>query len=163
MSKELTRDYMINEIMFKNPHLNRKHYECATDRYLKFHYDVEFNGLMDKPKQEDGCRLFGIGNLYNYGGYTLVVASSKDEARDMFLQNMFKSWLQDIVTCENDAHFNEDGEPLNGMAHIYLEYKNNGIYELTDDELFNYYKEHYPITDNNIFDLQTRVWDGSND
>lgn len=157
MEKELTRQEMINKLASEGYFK----VERMTDRYLKFVYDKEFNGLMDGPLQEDGYRLFGLGDLHDYGGYTLVVAKTKEEAKGMFLQNNFMFWLEGVIDYENSVKIN--GNNVSSyVSEKYSEYNKDGVYEMTDEQLFEYYRERYPIEDDEIIDLKRRVWNGEN-
>jgi hypothetical protein len=159
MEKALTRQEMVNKLVSEG--YFKDSIERMTDRYLKFLYDKNFNGLMDGPLQEDGYHLFGLGDLHDYGDYTLVVAKTKEEAKGMFLQNNFMFWLEGVIDYENSVKIN--GNNVSSyVSEKYSEYNKDGVYEMTDEQLFEYYKEHCPIKDDEIVDLKTRVWNGDN-
>lgn len=159
MEKELTRQEMIDRLAsdgYFSGYLKK-----STDRQLKFMYNKKFNGLMDGPLQEDGYRLFGFGDLHDYGDYTLVVAETKEEAREMLLRNNFIFWLEDVIDYENEV--NMVGNNVSSyVLEQYSNFNKDGVYEMTDEQLFDYYKEHYSIEDDKIVDLKTRVWNGEN-
>ena len=159
MEKELTRQEMIEKMVSEG--YNKDSLEIWTDRQLKFLYDKNYNGLMDGPLQEDGYRLFGLGDLHDYGSYTLVVAKTKEEAKEMFLRNNFMFWLEDVINYENNVKIRgNNASPY--VLEEYTKYNKDGVYEMTDEQLFEYYREHYPIEDDEIIDLKRRIWNGDN-
>jgi len=76
---------------------------------------------------ENGFRLFGCGDLNDYGSYTLVVANSKEMAYEILSEYLFKIWKNDIYYGKECGCFDDDGNPLNGYAQKTLENEANGL------------------------------------
>ena len=105
---------------------------------------------------ESGYRLWGHGELEDYGEYSLAVADSKEMAYKILSENGFNSWKKKIYWNKENSHFDKDGNPLNGCADKTLEYEAKGFFTMTDEELFNYYKNLFTIDE--VVDLQTNLW-----
>ena len=108
---------------------------------------------------KDDFRLFGCGALEGYGEYTLAVAKSKEEAYDILSENGYNIWKEHIYDYKENSRFGSNGEPLNGCARETLENEANGLFDMDDKSLFDYFKINLFRIDD-VVDLQTNVWNG---
>jgi hypothetical protein len=108
---------------------------------------------------ENGYRLFGCGDLNSYGDYHLTVADSIEKAYEILSKASYNEWKSDIYFHKGNSHYDKDGKPLNGCACYELNYKEQGLYDMSDEELFHYYTANvFPI--DKITDLKTNIWHG---
>jgi hypothetical protein len=107
---------------------------------------------------KEGYRLFGCGDLNDYGEYTLVVADSKEMAYELLSKFLFEKWKKHIYEYKENSHFDSNGKPLNGCAYETIENTEKGFFQMNDEQLFAHYKnELFKIEE--VVDLKTNVWD----
>ena len=108
---------------------------------------------------ENGYRLFGCGDLTSYGDYRLVVTDSIEKAYEILSKNTYNEWKKDMHFDKEESLFDKDGKALNGCACYALNYQEQGLYDMSDEELFHYYTANvFPIDE--VTDLKTNIWHG---
>lgn len=103
-------------------------------------------------------KLFGYGNLQNYGQYYIVMAKSIDEATKILQEKIYKAFKQMIFDYKDKAHFDKNGNALNGCADIFLYCDKKGYYDMNDDELFNAFCENEFGKDLFCLELDKKVY-----
>ena len=113
---------------------------------------------------ENGYRLFGCGecgdiDLDQCCEYHLAVADSIEKAHEILSKKCYNKWKSDVYYDKKYAQFDKDGKPLNCSARWILEYKEQGFFDMSDEEQFHYYTANvFPI--DNVTDLKTNIWCG---
>ena len=109
---------------------------------------------------ENGYRLFGCGDLNNYGDYKLAVADSIEKAYEILSKKCYDEWKKEIVHAkENYIEFIKDGKTLNDNAPFVFETKKQGLFDMNDEELYHYYTIN-EFTIDKVKDLKTNYWYG---
>ena len=116
------------------------------------------------------ARLFGYGDLHDYGDYIIVAAENIEEATEIIKKEQFKVFLERLEDDRKSVIFNEDGTPANGCAMAYLYSKDKGYYDMSQKELYEAFCQNefgkYLIGFDQrkkvykVEDLGTNIWHG---
>lgn len=115
---------------------------------------------MDKILENNtDYRLFGTGVLYDYGTYDLAVANNINSAYEILAKTTYERWKKWIYECKERAIYDDNGKPLNGYADDDIEIREIGLYEMNEEQLFDFYRENN-FTIEDVEDLETNTWRG---